>query len=208
MRKAVCVSLLMIMLAFSGCSNMKISYDVYERLYQAYNSMVSYEAEVEVTSFSNHSKNVYVAKQYFKDPDKMRSDVLSPQTVEGVQTVINGDRAQILQPGSGGNLTLSELKNGDSNFLFLNTFFSLYYKSENTSVGVNNTAEGGMIVLETETGLSNPYRSNMRLKVSSKTLNPVQMDILGKDGEVYMTVIYKSFTPNQSIDDSLFEIKE
>ena len=65
-----------------------------------------------------------------------------------------------------------------------------------------------MIVLETETGLSNPYRSNMRLKVSSKTLNPVQMDILGKDGEVYMTVIYKSFTPNQSIDDSLFEIKE
>ena len=187
---------------------MKISYDVYERLYQAYNSMVSYEAEVEGTSFSNHSKNVYVAKQYFKDPGKMRSDVLSPQPVEGVQTVINGDRAQILQPGSGGNLTLSELKNGDSNFLFLNTFFSLYYKSESTSVSVNNTAEGEMIVLETETGLSNPYRSNMRLKVSSKTLNPVQMDILGKDGEVYMTVIYKSFTPNKPMEDSLFEIKE
>ena len=208
MRKAVCVSLLMIMLAFSGCSNIKISYDVYERLYQAYNSMSSYEAEVEVTSFSNHSQNIYVAKQYFKEPDKMRSDIISPQAVEGVQTVINGERAQILQPGSGGNLTLAELKNGDSNFLFLNTFFSLYYKSESTSVSVSNTEDGEMIVMETETGLSNPYRNSMRLKISSKTLNPIQLDILGKDGEVYMTVVYKSFTPNQPLEDSLFEIKE
>ncbi len=187
---------------------MKISYDVYERLYQAYNNLSSYEAEVEITSFSNHSENVYVAKQSYLEPDKMRSEVISPPAVAGVQTVINGDQAQILQPESGGNLTLSQLKNEESNVLFLNTFFALYYQSESTSIHVSNTAEGEMIVLETETGLSNPYRNSMRLKVSSKTLNPIQLDILGKDGEVYMTVVYQSFNPNITIDENLFEIKE
>lgn len=187
---------------------MKINYDVYERLYKAYNNMVSYEAEVEITSYSNHSENVYAAKQYFREPNQMRSEILSPPTVAGVQTIINGDSVRISQPESGGELLVSGMKNGESDYLFLNTFFERYYQSEKATVGVSNTAEGEMILLETETGLSNPYRAGMRLKVSSKTLNPIQMDILGKDGEVYMTVLYRSFSPNLPLTDDLFEIKE
>lgn len=193
----------MIIMLLAGCGTSVNKYNVYERLYAAYSTIQSFKAEVSVTSYSNNSENKYTLLQYYKYPDKQRSEYVSDNG-GGSITVINGNQGKIFN-GNNDPVILDALEVSDQNYMLLSTFFERYYASEETVVSVSGSEDNGTITLEAETGLSHPYRKSMKLVVNTKDLKPISMTVYGYDEKPSLLVEYNSFELNAQIDDSIFE---
>jgi len=202
MKKTKIITLvLMITLVLNGCGNIN-KYNVYERLYNCYNSMHSFKAKVAVTMFSNNSENKYTLTQYYKSPDKQRSEYVSEAGSSNI-TVINGETGKIVSDFTSGAYVFESANEPD--YLMLSTFFDLYYSSEETSVKTSGGEKNSKITLNAETGSSNPYRNSVELVVDCKTLNPLQLKVKDNKGKTRICVDYLGFELNPKIDDKIFE---
>ena len=208
MRKGIGFMVLMIIAVFCSCSKSNVGYDVHKKIYDTYQSLPGYEAEAEITSYSNHSENTYSVKQYYKYPGMTRTENTAPESLAGIVTVVNGDTAKVISPSEDHPIQISGISSGDMDYLFVSSFFQLYYKSEETSIRTSTAEGGNVVVLTTETGSSNPYRKNIALTIDSKTLNPVSMEIIGNDMKTYIKVDYTSFRVNGEIDPALFSVEQ
>lgn len=195
------LTVLMIIPIVSGCGNVN-KYNVYEKLYNCYNSMHSFKAEIAVTLYSNNSENKYTLTQLYKSPDKQRSEYVS-ETGNSNVTVINGDSGKIISDYTNGAYMFESSEEAD--FLMLNTFFDLYYSSEETSVKTSGGEKDSKITLNAETGSSNPYRKTVELTVDAKTLNPVKLKVKDNKGKTRIEIDYIKFELNPQIDDAVFE---
>ena len=72
MRKIIPVILLTVVM-LCGCSKLP-AMDVNKRCYETFSGMTSFSAEIKVTSNSNTNSTEYTAVQYYKSPDKMRTE--------------------------------------------------------------------------------------------------------------------------------------
>ena len=201
--KKMSVVLMITALVFSACSRAD-NYNVYEKVYNCYNGMHAFRAEVAVTSYSNNSENKYTLTQYYKAPDKKRSEYVSEVGGSNV-TVINGNKGKIFSDYSSAPVELDIGHIEEKDYLMLSTFFDIYYSSEETSVKTSGGENKGSITLYAETGSNNPYRKNVELVIDTKTLNPVKMTVLDTNGKPAICVEYLKFELNPQIEDSIFE---
>ena len=195
---------LMIICLFTGCGEMK-GYNVYEKVYSTYKNMASYAAEVEVTSYSNNSENKYSLTQYYKSPDKQRSEYTAEVGGSNV-TVINGNDGKLITGDTMAEIELDEAAVKEKNYLMLNTFFEIYYSSEETAVTTSGNDNSGNIKLSAETGSSNPYRKKIELIIDSKTIKPVKMTVYDDKNKPSLCIEYVSFELNKNIDDAIFSV--
>ena len=72
MKKTIPVVLLTLFL-FCGCSKLP-TMDVNKRCYETFSNMTSFTAEIKVTANSNTNSTEYTAVQYYKSPDRMRTE--------------------------------------------------------------------------------------------------------------------------------------
>lgn len=205
MQKIQKISLvLMIICLFTGCGKMK-GYNVYEKVYSTYKNMESYSAEVEVTSYSNNSENKYSLIQQYKAPDKQRCEYVAEVGGSNI-TVINGNAGKLISGDTMAEIGLDEAAVKEKNYLMLNTFFEIYYSSEETAVKTNGNDNSGTIRLSAQTGSSNPYRNKIELLVDSQTMKPLKMTVYDDKNKPSLCVEYKSFELNKSIDDEIFSV--
>ncbi len=195
---------LMIICLFTGCGKMK-GYNVYERVYLTYKNMESFTAEVEVTSYSNNSENKYTLTQYYKSPDKQRSEYSSEIGGSNV-TVINGGKGKLVSGETNAEIELDSAALKEKNYLMLSTFFENYFSSEETAVLTSGNEKKGNIRLSAETGSSNPYRKKIELLIDSKTLKPLKMTVYDDKNKPSLCIEYIKFEINKNTDENIFSV--
>lgn len=201
---------LMIILIFGGCNaNKKFSEDesgIYEKIHRYYNKMESYSAKVVLTVKGNRGENVYELEQKVAKNDKMLSSVLSPDNVKGIQTVKNGERVKVIYNGKEKRELESEAS-ADLDLSYVNNFFSLYYRSEETAVSVSaNDKKGGTTLLETDLTDKSARRQKASMLVDNQTLAPKNITVYDMGGNVVFIAEFVEFRYNDKIDNEIFEI--
>ncbi len=185
MKKVLILPMIM-SLMLCGCSKpLMPQLDTSKRIYDTFFNMPGYEAEIKLSVFSNNTNNVYTIKQYYKYPDKLRSEASE------LITIVNGTSAGAYNAKADAPLILQQL-GGEEDYMFLNSFFSAYYQNEETTASVS-AEDSCLVTLEAQTGLSNPYKASLRLVINTHTMEPLTLEILGKDGKVYTNIQYLSF---------------
>jgi len=69
--------------------------DIYKRIHHTYSRMTSYTAEVKLTVKSNKTENTYLLTQDVKVPHMSALTIKEPSHMEGLKTVINGDKVLV-----------------------------------------------------------------------------------------------------------------
>ncbi len=188
-----------LMIALAACSAVRPQLDTSKKIYNTFAGMQSYSAIVQLTTYSNNNTNTYEMKQYYKSPDKMRTES------GGVITVINGDGATVRGNGTSSPLKIERLNAMEGDFMFLQNFFEVYYRNENTAASVSSD-NSELVTLSVDTGLSNQYKAEARLILDTEQMKPVSLEIKGRDGKTYSKIEYTDFKINPELGEELFEI--
>lgn len=182
--------------------------DIYTRIHNQYVRLSSYTAEVTLTVRSNKTENVYQCRQFYAADNKYRTELLSPDTVSGLVTIINGDRAYTGLP-DGQDYTFEQLSDQTSDILFIDQFFANYYKSEETAIHVTGQPdETRYTVLQTDVIGQNARSYTMSLAIDNDTLLPHKLSVYDMGGQETVTAEYRNVKLNEALDESLFVIKQ
>ncbi len=190
---------LILMMLLTACSGVSPQLDVSKKIYNTFAGMQSYSAIIQLTTYSNNNTNTYEIKQYYKTPNKMRSES------GGVITVISDQNAVIRSENASSPLKMERLGVEDSDYMFLQNFFAAYYRNEDTAASVSND-NSNIVSLNVDTGLSNKYKAQAQLILNTATMKPISLTIKGKDGKTYSKLEYTEFKINPELGDELFEI--
>lgn len=195
--KKILFSVVLLVYLLCGCSKTP-SADVNKRCYDTFSNMTSFSAEIKVTSHSNTNSTEYTAVQYYKAPDKMRTE--SQELI----SIVN-DRSMCVKNAVSGQIVRAEqLPKTDVDFMFLQNVISAYYQGEATTAAMQSGGEAEILTLTAETGLSNPYKAVAELNIRAEDMMPVSLEIKGRDGKTYTEIEYLSFEINKDISDEIF----
>ena len=195
--KKTALAMVLLVCLLCGCGKMPTA-DVNKRCYDTFSGMTSFMAEIRVTSNSNNNSTEYTATQYYKSPDRMRTE--SQELI----TVVN-DRSMCVKNAATGQIVRAEqLPATDVDYMFLQNVISAYYQGEETTAAMESGDETEILTLTAETGLSNPYKAVAELKIRAADMMPLSLEIKGRDGKTYTEIEYLSFEINKDISDEIF----
>lgn len=194
--KKIFAIVLVMALCLTGCSKTP-SADVNKRCYDTFSNMTSFSAEIKVISYSNTNTTEYTAVQYYKAPDKMRTE--SNELVS-----IVSDRSMCVKNAETGQIIRAEqLSKSDIDYMFINNVISAYYQGEVSTAKTENRQD--ILTLNVETGLANPYKAFAEVKIRTEDMMPISLEIKGRDGKTYTEIQYISFEINKDISDEIFK---
>ena len=202
---------LMIMLFLDGCARGGGLSDkdvgVYEKIHHYYSKMDSYSALVTLTVKGNKTENSYRLEQYAKGTDKTLSRIVSPEFLKGVETVRNGEIAQVRYSGEK-QRRLEVAASKDIDCSYVSSFLRYFYQSEETAVSVSASEEagGGTTLLETELPRVSARRSKATMLVDNRTLAPKNITVYDMGGNIVFIAEFDKFRYNDTIKDEIFEI--
>ena len=183
----------------SKMGNNNTSQDVVEKLI----NMTSYEADIEISIYSNKNTNKYKIHQTYESPDKNSQEVLEPSNIQGVKIVKEGNKLTL--QNSKLNLT-SIIENyqylGD-NSLDLNTFISDYQKDEKASI----EEQGENIILKTEIQNNNPNIKYKILTIDKKTGKPINLEIKGTNQKNTIYILYNEVKISSNQEKNILAFK-
>ncbi len=182
-----------------GCKSFHPTPDINKRCYDTYTSMSSYKAEIKVTSFSNTNTTEYTATQYYKSPDMMRTE--SAELI----SIVNDRSMCVKNALSGQTVKASQLPKTDIDYMFVQNVMEKYYQGEAATAAVKGKGPE-ILTITVETGLSNPYKAVAEMKIETKDMTPVSLEIKGKDGNTYTKIEYVSFEFNPQLSDEIFKV--
>ncbi len=195
--KKIFLSVILFLFLLCGCSAVPPA-DVNKRCYDTFSNMTSFGAEIKVISHSNSNSTEYTAMQYYKAPDKMRTE--SQELV----TVVSGRSMCVKNSATGQIVRAEQLPATDVDYMFLQNVISAYYQGEATTAAMKSEDSSEIPTLTAETGLSNPYKAVAELKIRAEDMMPLSLEIKGRDGKTYTEIEYLSFEINKDIADELF----
>ncbi len=195
--KKIIPAVLLTLFLFCGCSKLP-TMDVNKRCYETFADMTSFTAEIKVTANSNTNSTEYTAVQYYKSPDKMRTES------QDLISVVNGRSMCVKNAASGQIVRAEQLPKTDVDYMFLHNVISAYYQGEETTAAMDSEKNEEILTLTVETGLSNPYKAVAELKISAEDMMPLSLEIKGRDGKTYTEIEYLSFKINEDIPNEIF----
>ena len=195
--KKIFLSCILLATVLCGCTKLPTA-DVNKRCYETFSNMTSFSAEIKVTSHSNTNSTDYTATQYFKAPDKMRSE--SQELI----SIVSGRSMCVKNAISGQIVRAEQLPKNDVDYMFLQNVVAAYYQGEETTAAMESEKSSEVLTLTVETGLSNPYKAVAELKIRAEDMMPLTLEIKGRDGKTYTEIEYLSFNINQDISDEIF----
>ncbi len=203
-----CILTLTIIL--SGCSRLQpISdgeADVLKQLHKKYSQMKSYSATVRVTVKSNKSENIYIMEQKVLEPNQALVTVTEPDALAGLTTVFSGDKASTSAFHDEASLTVPNKQVYQD--IFVNHFFAMYYRSEETAVSVNASSDkAGTILLETVSIPDDSKRYKLTMCCDVKTLEPKTITVYDAGGNIRIIAEFSNFCYNPSFSSDIFMIQ-
>lgn len=200
------IMMLTLMIILCSCGSGGKSTDYYTRIIEKYNNIKSYKCKVEAKIISNKTTNSYEMNHYYLAPDNYRVEVLSPESIQGLITVYNGDNVITVIPDLQRKHELSAYNAGTDDCLFITNFFKNYFKSEQVSVTASSSTEGTYTILRADIPGNNIYRCSQAVWFDNKTLLPVKTEIYDLKDKHVISARYTEFEMNTKLEDKIFKI--
>jgi len=196
---------LIVSIVLSGCSaeNAKKPEDVQKLLMK----LKSYKSDVIFAVSNNKSTNVYKAKHLYKFPDMYRIEILEPNELKGQTTIYNGDKAYIYHPQLETYLLTQNFNNSMEYSSFVGSFIEHFKNNGGARFNMENFGDKQCYVLEIPIKGENPYRVMEKIWIDAEELLPVKVEILDKNNNISVQVLYENFEANPKLEDSLFQIQ-
>ncbi|MCO7177155.1 outer membrane lipoprotein carrier protein LolA [Sporolactobacillus kofuensis] len=197
------VLLLMLMAFLTGCGT-KSEKDVINDLNKKYENMNSYKTNAVMTFQHNGKKQIYQVNITYKKPYYYKV-ALSDGNKENKQMILrNPDGVFVLTP------ELNKSYRFDSNWPNNRSQAYLFHSLAKDILNDPNpgfTAKDNHYIFNTKTNYSTSQLANQSI-VLKKDLTPEKVQIKDKDQNVVVTVQFKSFDVNPSIDNKTFDVKQ
>ncbi len=155
----------------------------------------SYEAVLEVETYSNKNTNKYLIKQKYLEPNLIKQEIIEPENIKGLTTTFDGTNL-ILENQ---NLELKALYENynyiGGNSLSLISFIEEYKTSQNAEI--EETEEEKIIKIKLDDS-TNKYEAYKKMHISKKTNLPSKMEILDVNQNRTVYILYKEIKINKT----------
>lgn len=200
---------IVVILVFTcGCSKpTEKEEDVFYEVQKFFNNMETYRCIADVTVKGNKDTETYKSKHVFKKPDKYVVEILEPSENEGNIVVYDGKQAWLYNKQIDESFIIKDLEQGIDKTLFVGYFLKNILSNENLDMSFDEIKGKKYLVLETEIPGNNKYRYKEKLWIDRSNYYPYKLNILSKDGEVTVEVIYTEFKANVKLTDEDFNVK-
>ena len=180
------LTLMIIPGCYSGANFKDGDMDIYKKIHKKYAYMKSYTAKAEMTVYSNKTENKYSILQYAKEPKMYRTEFLSED-----------GKTELLSIEKEGKIRICT---------FINNFFALFYKSQETAVSVSSQSDRNFISLETDIF---PPSKNIKKAVMlvDENADVKSIKIYDAGGNLHIETIFTEFNYNAEINNELFDLR-
>lgn len=200
--------LILILIFSNGCSKPpEKEEDVFYEAQKYFNKMETYRCIADVTIKGNKDIETYKSKHVFKKPDKYVIEFLEPSENQGNIVLYDGKQAWLYNKQIDESFVIKDLEQGGDRNLFLGHFLKNILTNEENILSFDDIDGKGYLILETEIPGNNKYRSKEKLWIDRESYYPYKLNVLDKDGEVTVEVIYSEFKANVKVNDEDFNIK-
>lgn len=185
-----------------GCA--KPGDDDLSKIHKMLSGIEAYTATAEIMVRSNKAVENYVVKQYFKYPDRYRLEVVSPDDKKGKVTLYDGEKIWINHPQINQSYIMENFKEVEESSMFPGYFAKNLLTSEEAEYKIKSEGGNEFITIKVEVPGGNSYRKHQLLYFDRKKAVPVKMEVMDSQGNVTVTIHYRDFIYNGSIDEKLF----
>lgn len=200
--KAFFIAIIISMSTLQGCG--KSEADGYLKVNRMFSGLKSYTVDAEIIVRGNLASENYKVRQYFKYPDRYRLEVISPSDKTGKVTVCDGERLYIYHPAIDQTYVIEKYREVEEGYMFPGYFAKNLFTGEDAVYGTVKSGADKYISIRAGIPGGNNYRRWQTIYIDSSTINPVKMELLDKDQNAAVTIIYKNFIYNAKIDEKLF----
>lgn len=196
---------LIVSIALTGCASKaaKKPEDVQKLLMK----LKSYKSDVIFFVTNNKSTNVYKAKHMYKYPDKYRIEIVEPSELKGQTTIYNGEKSYIYHPQLKTYLLTQSFNSSLEYSSFIGTFIEDFKNNGGARFKLESLRDRQSYVLEIPIEDGNSYRVLKKIWIDADGIFPVKAEILDKNNNISVQVLYENFEANPKLEDSLFEIQ-
>lgn len=168
----------------------------------------SYKSDVVYAVTNNKSTNVYRAKHLYKSPDKYRIEMVEPEELKGQITIYNKDKAYIYHPKINTYMITENFTNTVEYNSFIGAFVDYFKAKGGARFKLESLSGKQCYVLQLPIDSDNRYRVVEKLWINAETALPMKAEILDKDNNVSVQVLYENIELNPTLEDSLFDIQD
>ncbi|MDD9150758.1 outer membrane lipoprotein carrier protein LolA [Sporolactobacillus sp. CQH2019] len=200
---AAVFALVLIVSILSGCGA-KSEKDVVQNLSKKIENINSYQTDATMTFQHNGKKQTYQAHISFQKPYYYRVALSDGNKGNNQMILRNSDGVFVLTP------ELNKSYRFESNWPNNRSQAYLYHSLAKDILNDPNpgfTAKENQYVFNTKTNYNTAQLSNQQIALN-KDLTPVNVRILDKDQNIIVTVVFKNFKVNPSLDKSIFDVNK
>lgn len=163
-------------------------------------SLDGYEAQVQITFYSNKGENTYVVHQRAKATGEFRMEILEPTNFAGVLTICDGSRVVQSDPTIGGQVEAKQTPVRDA--LFLYAFLDAYTQNG------GQTAPGDDDTLILRADYPGEHRKivSAELTLAKGSGLPLSLVIFDEAGNPSLHMTYLNFQIQPEFEESDFQI--
>ena len=191
MKKYVLIFLILICLIFfafwvknNKSGNNNINQDEVKNIF----NMQEYEAEIEVTVYSNKNENKYKIKQkYIKDNNKNIQEILEPNNLKGIKIVKDENKVTIENTKLNLTKIFEEFKQINQNDMDLEIFIRDFEENKEKN---DIEEKNDQIILKTFSKNDNKYTKNKVLYIDKNTGKPIKMEITDTNKKTSVYIVY------------------
>jgi outer membrane lipoprotein-sorting protein len=196
--KVKLVIVIILMLMFSSCGQ-----NSRENIKSKLIEMKSYEAEVELTVYGDSTETRYIARQYYKYPDKLRLEIKEPSFLSGQVILYNAGKCSIYNPLINMELSFEGLKEEQD---YISAGFLLRVIGEMKKTSCTRDTINGIeyTVIKGSVPSGNNYRSQVAVYFECLGVTPAYMNIMDSQGKVRVEIRYIEFKYNVDIKEDMF----
>lgn len=180
--------------------------EVYYKIQKKLGELETYQCTTKISVIQGEEVKEYTYKQYYKNPNNYRLELLSPESVRGNLMVSNGKMAWVYSPTINHTYRIDSAQKFQKEILFIGYFMKNYMTSKESDIKSEMIDDQQLIVITTNIPGGNHYFSKQKLWVDKKELVPVQLHILDQQNNIRFRVIYEDFKFNPKLDEDIFHL--
>ena len=162
----------------------------------------SYEATIEVEVYSNKNTNKYIIKQKYLEPNMFKQEILEPENLKGLTTILEGEKLIIEDKRLSLKKTYDKYKNINGNSLSLIQFLEEYRSA--TEIEETEQAKEKTIKIKLDKS-TNKYEKYKKIYIDKTTNLPTKMEILDINQNRTVYILYKEIKVNKTSQEEMLE---
>ena len=194
------ILLLLLFIFLIGCSKKSEFEDVKSKL----EKLKSYEAMVEVDIYGNKGISHYKIHQFFKEPNFVRIETISPSFLKGKILTFDGNKYYIFHPIINQKYSIEKIKDDDA-IIFMGIIDKRIFLSQDAKYSTKRIDDKEYITIKVSIEESTPYRKYAEIYFDKEELLPKILVLYDDKENLRVNINFTEFKYNKTIDEGLFK---